>query len=130
VVEDDASVRAIVVNLLDELGYVVLEASAADAALDVLRSERRLDLLVSDVGLPGLNGRQLAELARESRPQLPVLFMTGYAAGAARRSEFLGADMEMISKPFAIDGLAQKVCEMMGRDPSSSRGPRTPPPGA
>jgi PAS domain S-box-containing protein len=115
VVEDDPSVRPVVIELLGELGYQAIEASSSEEALEVLRSPRRLDLMVSDVGLPGLNGRQLAELARELRPDLPVLFMTGYAAGAARRSEFLGAGMEMISKPFAMDALAQKIGEMIGR---------------
>ncbi|MCR5874536.1 PAS domain S-box protein [Phenylobacterium sp. J426] len=115
VVEDDPSVRPVVVELLRELGYEAIEVSSSEDALQVLRSPRRIDLMVSDVGLPGLNGRQLAERAREARPDLPVLFMTGYAAGAARRSEFLGPGMEMISKPFAMDALAQKIREMIGR---------------
>jgi CheY-like chemotaxis protein len=113
VVEDDASVRMLVVALLAELGYRVIEAADTGEALKVLSSSRDIDLLVSDVGLPGLNGRQLADIAREKRPELPVLFMTGYAAAAARRSEFLGPKMEMISKPFVIDALAVKIREMI-----------------
>ena len=77
------------------------------------RGPGRIDLLVSDVGLPGMNGRQLAELARQHRPQLRVLLMTGYAAGATSRSEFLGPGMEMISKPFAIAALAVKVQQII-----------------
>ena len=113
VVEDDASVRILVVALLSELGYRVMEVADTTEALKILQSSSRIDLLVSDVGLPGLNGRQLAEIAREQRPELPVLFMTGYAAAAARRSEFLGPRMEMISKPFVIDALAVKIREMI-----------------
>jgi PAS domain S-box-containing protein len=113
VVEDDASVRFVVLEVLRELGYEAIEVASGDEALKVLASPRRIDLLVSDVGLPGLNGRQMAEIAREHRPDLPVLFMTGYAAAAARRSEFLGHGMEMISKPFAIDDLAVKIREMI-----------------
>jgi CheY-like chemotaxis protein len=114
VVEDDASVRLVVVEVLGELGYEAIEMADTEAALNVLASDRRIDLLVTDVGLPGINGRQLADLARESRPDLPVLFMTGYTAAAARRSEFLAEGMEMIAKPFAVDALGAKIREMIG----------------
>jgi PAS domain S-box-containing protein len=114
VVEDDASVRLVVVEVLDELGYRAIEVADTEAALQVLASDRHIDLLVTDVGLPGLNGRQLADLARESRHDLPVLFMTGYTAAATRRSEFLAEGMQMIAKPFAVDALAAKIREMIG----------------
>ncbi len=114
VVEDDASVRLLVIEALRALGYEAIEVAGAEEALAVLASRRRVDLLVTDVGLPGLNGRQLAEIAREHRPDLPVLFMTGYAAAAANRSEFLAPGMEMVSKPFALDNLAVKVRQMIG----------------
>ena len=114
VVEDDASVRLVVVEVLRELGYEPIEISDTDEALVILSSDRRIDLLVTDVGLPGLNGRQLADIARESRPGLPVLFMTGYTAAAARRSEFLAEGMEMIAKPFDVDALAVKIRQMIG----------------
>jgi CheY-like chemotaxis protein len=113
VVEDDPSVRTVVIELLKELGYEAIDVADSDEALRVLETPQRIDLLISDVGLPGLNGRQLAEIARRRRPDLPVLFITGYAAGAARRSEVLGPGMEMISKPFAVEALAQKVREML-----------------
>ena len=72
-----------------------------------------IDLLVSDVGLPGMNGRQLAELVRAGRPDLPILFVTGYAENAAIRAGFLGTRMGMITKPFAIDTLSAKIAAMM-----------------
>ncbi|WIJ25837.1 PAS domain S-box protein [Devosia sp. RR2S18] len=113
VVEDDPAVRLLVVDVLQELGYLALEAADSDGALPILQSSARLDLLISDVGLPGLNGRQLADLARQSRPELRVLFITGYAAMAASRSDFLGAGMDMITKPFAMDDLATKIRQML-----------------
>ncbi len=69
--------------------------------------------MISDVGLPGMNGRQLAEIARQQRPGLPILFLTGYAENAAIRSGFLGTNMAMITKPFAIETLAAKIGEML-----------------
>ncbi|KRB49218.1 histidine kinase [Rhizobium sp. Root708] len=113
VVEDDDSVRMLVVDVLTELGYRVIEAIDSTQALPVIEGEERIDLLVSDVGLPGINGRQLAEIAIVARPDLNVLFITGYAAAAAARAEFLAPGMEMITKPFAMDDLAQKVKEML-----------------
>ena len=112
-VEDDESVRLLVSEVLAELRYDTLEAGSADEALPILTSDQQIDLLVSDVGLPGMNGRQLAELARERRPDLPVLFVTGYAENAAIRAGFLGTNMSMITKPFSIDTLAAKIDEMI-----------------
>lgn len=114
-VEDDVSVRLLVREVLQELGYAALEAGDADAALPIIRSDQRIDLLVSDVGLPGMNGRQLAELARAQRPELPILFVTGYAENAAIRAGFLGTGMDMIAKPFAIEALSARIAEMMAR---------------
>lgn len=113
VVEDDASVRLIVLEVLEELGYHAIEAVDARAAIPILESRRRVDLLVTDVGLPGMNGRQLAEVARQSRPGLRVLFVTGYAENAAVRGGFLEGGMEMMTKPFAVDALATKIREML-----------------
>ncbi|MFI7800972.1 blue-light-activated protein [Pseudomonas sp. DD1] len=114
VVEDDAAVRMLVVNLLDELGYTAHQAADARAALPLLESDLRVDLLVTDVGLPGMNGRQLAEIARQHRPTLKVLFMTGYAETAAERQGFLEDGMDMVAKPFSIDQLATKIRSMIG----------------
>jgi len=120
VVEDDPSVRLLVREVLDELHYVPVEASDASEAIPILQSARPIDLMVSDVGLPGMNGRQLAEVAREHRPNLPILFVTGYAENAAVRAGFLGDNMGMITKPFALDSLAAKIDEMI-----SAKGDRT-----
>ncbi|RON80415.1 hybrid sensor histidine kinase/response regulator, partial [Pseudomonas chlororaphis] len=114
-VEDDPAVRMLVLNVLSELGYSAFEAEDAKSALPLLESERRVDLLVTDVGLPGMNGRQLAEIARQQRPELKVLFMTGYAETAAERQGFLDAGMDLIAKPFSIEALAQKIRQMIGR---------------
>jgi CheY-like chemotaxis protein len=116
VVEDDNAVRLIVLDELNELGYTTLEAIDGRTAIPFLQSARKIDLLISDVGLPGMNGRQIAEIARQHRPELPVLFMTGYAENATSRSEFLAPGMEMISKPFAMDMLAAKIREMLRKD--------------
>ena len=113
VVEDEAAVRALVVDVLEELGYRAIEASDGSSALKLLESNVRVDLLVTDVGLPGLNGRQLVDAAREHRPKLKVLFMTGYAENAALASGFLGPDMELITKPFAIEALATRIQAMI-----------------
>ena len=115
-VEDDDSVRLLVREVLEELSYHTLEASNGDQAIPILMSGRHIDLLVSDVGLPGINGRQLAELARRQRPDLPVLFVTGYAENAAIRSHFLGTNMDMITKPFAIADLSAKIARMVRRE--------------
>lgn len=113
VVEDEPVVRALVVEVLNELGYETLEAGEASEALRIIESGQRIDLLMSDVGLPGMNGRQLADIARQQRPDLKVLFATGYAESFAA-NDFLGPDMAVITKPFAIDAFATKVGEMLG----------------
>ncbi len=113
VVEDEPVIRDLIVEVLQDLGYRALEAADGPAGLKLLQSPERIDLLVTDVGLPGLNGRQLADLARERRPELKVLFITGYAENAAIANGFLDAGMEMITKPFAIDALAGKIRGMI-----------------
>lgn len=109
VVEDETAVRALVIDVLEELGYRALEAVDGPSGLKILQSKRRIDLLVTDIGLPGLNGRQLADAAREQRPDLKVLFMTGYAENATIANGFLNPGMSMITKPFAIDALATRI---------------------
>jgi len=122
VVEDDPSVRMLIMDILAELGYAAIEAYDSQSALPALESRRRIDLLVTDVGLPGgMNGRQLAERARQLRPGLSTLFITGYAEGAAIRARFLEPGMDLVSKPFTLDGLAAKIREMIeaGRLPKA-----------
>ncbi|KMO17170.1 ATP-binding protein [Methylobacterium platani] len=112
VVEDEAAVRSLIVDVLRDLGYRALEAQDGPAGLAVLRSASRIDLLVTDVGLPGLNGRQLADAARVHRPDLKVLFITGYAENAAMAG-FLAPGMQMITKPFPVDLLARRIRAMI-----------------
>jgi signal transduction histidine kinase/CheY-like chemotaxis protein len=112
VVEDESVVRSLIIEVLHELGYRTLEATDAQEAIPLLESNQRIDLMISDVGLPGMNGRQLADYARVSRPDLKILFATGYAEGS-NISGYLAPDMEIIAKPFAIDALANKIREML-----------------
>jgi CheY-like chemotaxis protein len=113
VVEDEPVVRGLIVDVLTDLGYRILEAQDGPSGLKILQSKRPIDLLVTDVGLPGINGRQLADQARERRPDLKVLFMTGYAENAAIAAGFLEPGMAMMTKPFAVDALARKVRGMI-----------------
>ncbi|MGY2440140.1 PAS domain-containing protein [Pseudomonas sp. SDO52101_S400] len=117
VVEDDPAVRMLVMDLLKELGYRAHESEDAKSALPLLESDLRVDLLVTDVGLPGMNGRQMAEIARQHRPGLKVLFMTGYAQKAAERQGFLEDGMDMVAKPFSIELLASKIRTMLSQNP-------------
>jgi PAS domain S-box-containing protein len=112
IVEDEAVVRLLVVETLNDLGYKALETADSAAALRIVQSSQRVDLLVSDIGLPGLNGRQLADAARVTRPSLKVLFVTGYAEDAAG-SSFLEPGMEILAKPFTMEQLATKIREMI-----------------
>ncbi len=113
VVEDDPSVRLLIRDVLEEVGYAAIEASDGPEAIPILASDMPIDLMISDVGLPGMNGRQLADTARLHRPDLPILFVTGYAENAAIRSGFLGTNMAMITKPFSLDDLGQKIDEIL-----------------
>jgi CheY-like chemotaxis protein/two-component sensor histidine kinase len=112
-VEDDPSVRLLIGELLKELGYQAIEAPDAQAAIKHLKDSGPFDLMISDVGLPGLNGRQLAEIARQHHPAMPILFVTGYAENAAIRAGFVGTNMAMIGKPFQLETLAAKIGEML-----------------
>ena len=117
VVEDDPAVSMLIVSLLDELGLKTVVAVDGNAGLSILKSDVRVDLLVSEVGLPGLNGRQLAEQARQIRPFLKVLFITGYAEGAALRQADLQPGMRLITKPFEMAQLGNIIGEMLSSDP-------------
>ncbi len=113
VVEDEPVVRAVILEMLGEQGYQTLEAVDGPAGVQILRSGRWIDLLVTDVGLPGMNGRQLADQAREMRPGLKVLFITGYAESVAMADGFLQPGMEMITKPFDLGNLSRRVRAMV-----------------
>ena len=113
VVEDEPVVRGVILEMLGEQGYRTLQAVDGPSGLKILRSGARIDLLVTDVGLPGMNGRQLADQARETRPGLKVLFITGYAESVAIADGFLQPGMEMITKPFDLDNLSRRIRGMI-----------------
>jgi PAS domain S-box-containing protein len=113
VVEDEPVVRGVIIEMLHDQGYRVLEATDGPSGLRMLRLNERIDLLVTDVGLPGMNGRQLADQARETRPGLKILFITGYAENVAIADGFLQPGMEMITKPFDLDNLSRRIREMV-----------------
>lgn len=114
VVEDEMAIRAQIVERLCDLGYDVTEAEDGPAGLRIIEARAAIDLLITDVGLPGLNGRQLANAAREGNPGLPVLFITGYA-GAALEELPLAPDMEIMRKPFPMDELTDRVAVILKR---------------
>jgi PAS domain S-box-containing protein len=110
IIDDEPSVRMLVTEVLEGLGYAAIEAADGVSGLRVLQSDVRIDLLITDVGLPGgMNGRQMAEVARQSRPKLRVLFITGYAENAAIGHGHLEPGMHVLTKPFSIEALAGRV---------------------
>ena len=110
VVDDEPTVRMLVTDLLRELGYVIIEAADGAGGLEVLHSDAHIDLLITDVGLPGgLNGRQLADAARVHRPALKVLFITGFAETSLLSDGHLEPGMAILTKPFAVEALAHRV---------------------
>lgn len=113
VVEDEQLVRTLVVEVLSDLGYRALEAGDGPSGLAILQSPQRIDLLVTDIGLPGLNGRQMADAARKTRRDLKILFMTGYSHDAATANGFLEPGMAMMTKPFGMDAMATRIRSMM-----------------
>src|SRR6202021_2524507 len=104
VIDDDPTVRLLMVDALQDAGYRILEAAYGPLGLKILQSEIRIDLLLTDVGLPsGMNGRQVADAARAFRPNLKVLFITGYAENAVVGNGHLEKGMHVIAKPFEIE---------------------------
>jgi CheY-like chemotaxis protein len=91
----------------------VLEAQDGRAALTIVESTERLDLIVTDLGLPGITGRQLADAARVNRPEIKILFMTGYADTAAETAGFLGPGMHLLTKPFPMEAFASRVRDII-----------------
>ncbi|MBP2492576.1 MULTISPECIES: PAS domain S-box protein [Methylobacterium] len=114
VVDDEPTVRMLVTEVLEDLGYTAIEAADAASGLKVLQSDVRMDLLVTDVGLPGgMNGRQMADAARVNRPDLKVLFITGYAENAAVGNGHLEPGMQVLTKPFVMEVLASRIKELI-----------------
>ena len=113
-VEDELAVRMVVVEVLSDLGYTVLEADNSQSGLRIIETRARIDLLLTDVGLPGgMNGRQLADAAREQRPGLKVLFLTGFAESAAVGNGLMEHGMEVMTKPFDLEKFVVKVERMI-----------------
>jgi PAS domain S-box-containing protein len=114
VIDDEPTVRMLVSEVLADLGYIAIEAEDGAAGLKVLNSRARVDLVVTDVGLPGgLNGRQVADAARALRPDLKILFITGYAENAVLSHGHLDPGMHVMTKPFAMDVLATRIRELI-----------------
>jgi len=114
VVDDEATIRHLIGEVLDELGYTVIGAADGAAGLKVLQAGTRIELLITDVGLPnGMNGRQVADAARAFLPTLKVLFITGFAENAALGNGHLEPGMELLTKPFSLEALTNKVAEML-----------------
>ena len=114
VIDDEDTIRLLIGVVLREAGYRVLEAGDGPAGLRILQSDAAIDLLISDVGLPGgLNGRQVADAARVARPELKVLFATGYAENAALGNGYLATGMQVITKPFPMATLLARVREIL-----------------
>lgn len=117
VIDDEPTVRMVVVEVLEDAGYSALQAGDGPTGLAVLQSNPDIDLLITDVGLPGgMNGRQVADAARETRPDLKVLFVTGYAENAAVGNGLLEPGMEVLTKPFDMGQLAERIRDMIERD--------------
>jgi CheY-like chemotaxis protein len=114
VVDDEPLVSMLIIDVLEDLGYAAIEAADSAAGLKVLQSNSRIDLLITDIGLPGgMNGSQLAEAARQHRPNLKVLFVTGYAETGALGRDQLAAGMQVLTKPFSIDMLTTRITSML-----------------
>jgi signal transduction histidine kinase/ActR/RegA family two-component response regulator len=114
VVDDEPSIRMLLTDALEEIGFNVLEAHDGPTGLNILQSEATIDLLITDVGLPGgMNGRQLADAARTTRPALKVLFITGYAENAIIGNGQLAPGMQVLTKPFVVEALSSRVLDMI-----------------
>uniref|UniRef100_UPI0031F5766F ATP-binding protein n=1 Tax=Sphingomonas sp. UBA4815 TaxID=1947533 RepID=UPI0031F5766F len=114
VIDDEATVRMLIVEVLEEAGYTAIEAEDGPSGMKVLQSDIAIDLLITDVGLPGgMNGRQVADAAREIRPDLKVLFVTGFAENAAVGNGHLSPGMAVVTKPFVMTELGNKIVEIL-----------------
>ncbi|RML88770.1 Signal transduction histidine kinase [Pseudomonas savastanoi] len=117
IVDDEPSVRMLVAEVITGLGYNCLEAGDAQSGLQILQSDTRIDLLISDIGLPGgMNGREMADAAGDCRPGLPTLFITGYAKTSVLDDCHLRPCTQVLTKPFGLDALAGRVTGLIGAD--------------
>jgi CheY-like chemotaxis protein len=116
VIDDEEVVRSLITEVLKESGYKSIDATDGPSGLRILQSSARIDLLITDVGLPGgMNGRQVADAARALRPDLKVLFVTGYAENAVIRNGHLDRGMEVITKPFSTTALSGRIRDLIDR---------------
>jgi len=114
IVDDEPTVRMLVIDILQDLGFAWIEAADSATGLKILQSDARVDLLISDVGLPGgMNGRQMADAGRVKRPRLQVLFITGYAENAVLNNGYLEPGMAVLTKPFSMDAMAERIRSMV-----------------
>jgi CheY-like chemotaxis protein len=114
VIDDEPTIRMLIADVLTEHGYNVIEADGSSKGLRILQSDVRVDLLITDVGLPGsINGRQVADAARITRPELKVLFITGFAENAVVGNGHLAAGMAVLTKPLVLTALSQKIRELV-----------------
>jgi CheY-like chemotaxis protein len=114
VIEDERMVQMLVIDILNDLGYSTIEAKDANTALPILQGEQAIDLMVTDIGLPGMSGWDLARLARESRPALRILFLTGYENEQSPGLDRDGSH-EVMAKPFDMGAFEAKIADMMAR---------------
>ena len=112
-VEDDAPIREMTTDILSDDGFDVLDVGDAETALGCLERDGPFDLLVSDVGLPGMDGRDLASIATTLNPAMPILLVTGYAGAAGARPDFLGDDIKLLRKPFTLKQLVSSVRSLL-----------------
>lgn len=122
-VEDDAAIREMTRDILNDDGFDVLPTADAEAALHCLKTDGPFDLLLSDVGLPGMDGRDLAQIANTLHPTMPILLVTGYAGAAGSRPDFLSCGMKLLRKPFTLTQLLGAVRSLIRRPPLRSGSP-------
>jgi CheY-like chemotaxis protein len=126
IVDDEPTVRMLVTDILDDLGCTVIEAGDSAAGLRILQSDVRIDLLITDVGLPGgMNGRQMADAGCVVRPHLKVLFITGYAENAVVGNGHLAPGMAVLTKPFSVETMTARIRSLIESQPQED----TMPPG-
>jgi CheY-like chemotaxis protein len=117
IVEDQPEVRSQIAQTIEQMGFTILLADDGPSGLKAVQSCKQLDLLITDVGLPGVSGRQVAEAARTAQPSLPILFVTGYA-GNALEAFNVTESIAVLRKPFTLDELTSTVRNLLKAAPS------------